>query len=114
MMATIKWCAFALKHTHQAIVAIVFIVGVLWAFAVPAMEKFVEQTLSPQLNIIAKKQAATDIKQEKYQKEQTKTTYEISKTLAVIKERQRIKDVLDAEMRENIRNLLRLRRRDGN
>lgn len=89
-----------LLHTRQALGAIVFIVVILWWFALPAMEQFIEKTINPKLELIYTEQ-----------KKQTVRVNQIVNRQGVIIAKQDIGEVLDAEMREDIKELLRLIRR---
>lgn len=96
--ATKGWALFS--HTRQFLGAIVFIIGILWWFSLPAVEKFIEKTISPKLAII-----------EASQIEQTVRINSLNVSQAVIIENQRIGEILDAEMRSDVKELLRLIKR---
>ena len=109
-----KLTFFTLSHTAQFIGAVVVISSFAYAFAEPAMRQYVENTVKEPLAELSREQGKAVTEQKAYRKEQTTKTNRVINRQMTIIENQRIGEILDAEQRSKIDEILRIMRAQRN
>lgn len=120
-----KGFLFTLRHTGQALGALVLMGSITISFAEPAIKQYVENTVATPLSLLGAKQEAYQIQQRSqqssyrkkqrsyrdrqklYRETQAKKVNEVAAQQKVILEKLRVGEILDAEARSDLKQILR-------
>lgn len=106
-----RWSLATIKHTGQAVGAVILMITVLYAFLEPAINQYVQNAVADPINTLAKKQKKAQDEQKIWRQKQEEKTNKVINRQSVIIEKQRVGEILDAEQRADVKNILRLLRR---
>lgn len=99
-----------IKHTAQMVGAVVIIITAAYAFAEPAVKQYVEDTVAEPLKKLRDGQKLFQAEQRNYRKRMLEKFNDGYSRQLVIIEKQRVQEIMQAESRGDIKELLRIMR----